>query len=393
MLNTINVKRTHQILDITPTNTPICLTGAPGVGKTSVVKAYYEAKGYKVVVLCLGQMADAGDITGLPTPDLEKHIMEFLPPHWWTQDQPMCIFLDELNRGRPEIQNVILDGITSGAIMGRKLPEGSLWVGAMNYGDQYQTHELDPAMVSRFSFFEFRPEPEEWLEHAAKSGYDKRVTGFIAQNKGYLYGVSAADTGKGGQGQDENDSGLDKKPEPRAWEKISEICKKIGPGRIEDFAAVLIGGTIGGDAGGKFVKYTRNMTTMGIEDLLFARHDKVNKGEPHKVGKKLYEKSFEDLEMDLMMLPLDEINDLVDNIKVAFSMNKKITVVQQLAWAKNINKFIKWNMPNKETNQSGNEEVLGNLFTVLRDNAELGFIGNLDDDNIMMLAEFAQNFQ
>ena len=42
-------------------------------------------------------------------------------------------------------------------LAGKKLPEGSVIVSAVNEGDEYQLTDLDPALVSRFNLYHFAP--------------------------------------------------------------------------------------------------------------------------------------------------------------------------------------------------------------------------------------------
>ncbi len=57
----------------------------------------------KVVAFFLGQMSDPGDLIGLMHKDEETGRSVFLPPYWWPVDgRPIVLFLDELNRARPE---------------------------------------------------------------------------------------------------------------------------------------------------------------------------------------------------------------------------------------------------------------------------------------------------
>lgn len=66
------------------------------IGKLWLVK--------KKSTLFLGQMSDPGDLLGLPTKDEATGKTTFMPPYWFPiDDKPIVLFLDELNRARPEI--------------------------------------------------------------------------------------------------------------------------------------------------------------------------------------------------------------------------------------------------------------------------------------------------
>src|SRR5574344_1626095 len=115
------------------------LSGRHGIGKSQILTDYYSAKGYKVVPLFLGQMSDPGDLLGLPSRDDTAGRTVFMPPYWFPDDgQPVVLFLDELNRARPEVLQTIMDLALSRAIAGRSLPQGSRIIAAVNDGDEYQ---------------------------------------------------------------------------------------------------------------------------------------------------------------------------------------------------------------------------------------------------------------
>lgn len=52
-----------KLLDVTPPEQNIMLTGKHGIGKSQILENYFKAKGQKVIILFLGQMSDPGDIS------------------------------------------------------------------------------------------------------------------------------------------------------------------------------------------------------------------------------------------------------------------------------------------------------------------------------------------
>lgn len=167
----INATELVQLLDRTPSGHNIMLVGEHGIGKSEILSTYFSGKGMKVVALFLGQISDPGDLLGLPHKDEKSGRTEFMPPYWFPVDGvPVCLFLDELNRARPEILQTVMDLVLNRKLAGRSLPEGSRIVSAVNEGEKYQLTDLDPALVSRFNIYEFRPTVQEWLLWAARRG-------------------------------------------------------------------------------------------------------------------------------------------------------------------------------------------------------------------------------
>ena len=144
----VNITELQQILDITPSEHNLMLVGNHGIGKSEILTEYYKAKGMPVIALFLGQMSDPGDLIGLPHKDEATGKTDFMPPYWFPTDgKPIVLFLDELNRARPEILQTIMDLALNRKLAGRKLPEGSRIIAAVNEGDQYQLTDLDPALA------------------------------------------------------------------------------------------------------------------------------------------------------------------------------------------------------------------------------------------------------
>ena len=216
----INITTTEllSLLDITPADQNLMLVGNHGIGKSEILTEYYSAKGMKVVPLFLGQMSDPGDLIGIPNRNTTTGKTEFMPPYWFPLDgQPIVLFLDELNRARPEVLQTIMDLALNRTLAGRKLPEGSRIISAVNSGDQYQLTDLDPALVSRFNVVTFRPTTQEWLLWADKADVDPRVKDFIRENPIWL--------DKNPDAKEGADTGLDKTPDRRGWKRVSDILK------------------------------------------------------------------------------------------------------------------------------------------------------------------------
>ena len=232
----INTKELQELLESTPASHNIMLSGKHGIGKSRIITDFYESKGVTVVTLFLGQMSDPGDLIGLPRKDDETDKTVFMPPFWFPVDgKPVVLFLDELNRARPEILQTIMDLALNRRLAGRDLPQGSRIISAVNDGEEYQLTDLDPALVSRFNIYNFRPTAGEWLLWATKSKIDSRVIRFIEENPNYLDGDSSVDTS--------GTSSLEKSPDRRAWERVSDILK--GTGTVRSSTIKVIAGIVG----------------------------------------------------------------------------------------------------------------------------------------------------
>ena len=255
----INITELHRILEVTPDYHNIMLIGKHGIGKSQIIENFFVKQGKKVVTLFLGQMSDPGDLIGLPTLDGNK--TDFRPPWWFPENsEPVVLFLDELNRARPEILQCVMDLTLNKRLNGKSLPAGSRIVTAVNDGEEYQLTDLDPALVSRFNIYNFAPTVAEWLLWAAERKIDSRIIEFIEKNPDML--DSAA----------KEYAGLEKTNDRRSWQRVSEIISKIE--NFDKTAEKTIAGVIGIAAALKFINFVKTNHGLNVKQILsdFAKH-------------------------------------------------------------------------------------------------------------------------
>ena len=267
---TLNISELKETLELTPSTQNIMLVGKHGIGKSEILTSYFRSKGMKVVTLFLGQMADPGDIIGIPS-KVEKQdakgkatsLTDFTPPYWFPQDgKPIVLFLDELNRARPEILQTVMDLTLNRKLAGKALPKGSYVISAVNDGDEYQLTDLDPALVSRFNIYEFKPTVEEWLNWAVSEHLDDRVVDFIQDNPTWL------------DGNNREYKGLDKTADRRAWKHVSDVIHKVDT--ITDIHKRIIAGIVGVGAAAAFIQSALQHNAITGKDLLL-KYDKTIK--------------------------------------------------------------------------------------------------------------------
>ena len=255
----VNITELKQLLEATPASHNIMLVGNHGIGKSEILTEFFKEKGMPVVALFLGQMADPGDLIGLPTKDEKTGKTDFMPPYWFPTDgKPIVLFLDELNRARPEILQTVMDLALNRKLAGKLLPEGSRIISAVNAGDQYQLTDLDPALVSRFNIVNFKPTAEEWLLWARKSGLDPRVIGFIDENRMWL--------DKDPDQKEGADTGLDKTPDRRAWKRVSDVVS--GKDELKEIDSKIISSIVGPKAASAFIQNAATRKILSGREVL-----------------------------------------------------------------------------------------------------------------------------
>lgn len=242
----IDARELHLVLDLTPPRQNILLLGKHGIGKSEIITRFYQQeRGLRVISFFLGQMSDPGDLIGLLHKDEASGRSVFLPPYWWPQkDEPIVLFLDELNRARPEILQAVQDLALNRTLAGKTLPPGSIVVSAVNEGEEYQLTDLDPALVSRFNVYEFAPTAEDWLVWASAHEVDERVVTFIQKHHEFLDAepVTAEEATV--------TAGLVKTPDRRAWVKVSDFLRKHA--ELDEIHFKIIAGMVGSPATAAF---------------------------------------------------------------------------------------------------------------------------------------------
>lgn len=248
------IKETISVIENTPIDQAICLKGIHGIGKSECIVEYYKNKGYRCVVLFLGQMADAGDVVGMPaitTDDAGNEYTTFHPPYWWPKDpkEKVLIFLDELGREKPEVRQCVMDLVLNRKLNGRVLPENTKIVSAMNPNedDFYDVEDLDPAFADRWNTYVFEPSVHEWLQWATKNKVHRYVIGFITKKTTYLDPVTSLE-----KNAKTNDIG----PSRRSWKRVSDILN-TGMDKNTQLLGTMCLGIIGAQATASFIQYVK----------------------------------------------------------------------------------------------------------------------------------------
>ena len=313
----INVKELLDILEMTPAEQNKMLAGAHGIGKSRILTEFFQEKGTPVITLFLGQMSDPGDLIGLPNKNEATGKTEFMPPYWFpTEGKPVVLFLDELNRARPEILQSVMDLTLNRKLAGRALPDGSRIISAVNSGEEYQLTDLDPALVSRFNIYTFKPSVSEWLLWAEKKSIVPEVIRFIEENSTYLDGHLREDA-----------DNLEKTPDRRGWERVSDLLKKSPS--VNDSLKKAIAGIIGPETANLFFEEIKTNRKIKGKDVLedFLKHKPA---------------------LEQMTLPdLSMVNDsLLRYLELSEPKNDK----EKSKWVYNAYEYISW-LTGEQTNR------------------------------------------
>lgn len=133
---------------------PVRLVGPPGTGKTSEVKAWCDRNGYNLTYLSLSLIV----MTDLAVPVLVTDKGEIPLLEWLVDEQlrgengKWVLFLDELSRTNPTVQNAVLEIVQSRRVVGHELENLVGVLAADNAGKREGIQsEPDMAMMDRFA--------------------------------------------------------------------------------------------------------------------------------------------------------------------------------------------------------------------------------------------------
>ncbi len=232
---------------------PTFLWGAPGIGKSSIVKQIAKSRGIGFIDLRLALM-DPTDLKGIPFYDKESHTALWAPPAFLPSTGEGILFLDELNSAAPSVQASAYQLILDRRVGEYELPEGWAIVAAGNReGDRGVTYRMPSPLANRFVHFEMDVDVEDWRLWAYKNALDERVISYISYKSEHLFTFDAKSDAKSFA-------------TPRSWEYVNSVLKSSVS---EDLLLETIGGAVGKDVAVSFLAFCKVMNRLpDIKNIL-----------------------------------------------------------------------------------------------------------------------------
>ena len=229
---------------------PMMVWGAPGLGKSTIIRDIAKEMGIGFIDVRLAQREPV-DVRGLPVPDRERKCVDWLVSGEWPREGRGILLFDELTAADRSLQvaayELILDR-RLGELY--KVPDGWYICGAGNrVDDSAVATTMSSALANRFMHVELAEDAESWVKWATTHGIHPSVTGFVRFRPECLF-----------RQQDENlERGW---PTPRAWERVSvmlEVLPKASGGKggapDESLLRSVVYGLVGNRAGVEFVEF------------------------------------------------------------------------------------------------------------------------------------------
>lgn len=225
-MSNMSIKTFLSVAEALPIETSVLLRGPHGIGKSQVVRQVAKAFNLPVIDRRLSQMTE-GDMVGLPSTDGE--VTRFNPPDWFKRacTNPVCLFLDEINRATPEVMQAAFQIVLDRELNGWTLHSETRVFAAVNNSAAYTVNEMDPALLDRFWTIDLEPTVEDWLTWARsedETGVTRVysvVSDFIAGNEKWLDSPKDAEPGK-------------VSPSRRSWDRLSGALAKVGITQLDE---------------------------------------------------------------------------------------------------------------------------------------------------------------
>jgi hypothetical protein len=193
---------------------PVFMWGAPGIGKSALVRRFAAAVGIECVSLLGSQLAPE-DLLGIPKIDGE--CSRFYPPASIVRSEPYVLFLDELNASSHEIQKAFYSLILEQRVGEYCLPKGTIVIGAGNRArDAAIVKPMPSALINRLVHIHLRTDHRMWLEWAInEGGIHPWVVEYITLRPDHLWSEPPK--------HEETFS------TPRSWHMLSDALHSFGP--------------------------------------------------------------------------------------------------------------------------------------------------------------------
>jgi len=232
---------------------PTFLWGAPGIGKSSIVKQIAKKRDIGFIDLRLALM-DPTDLKGIPFYDKESHTALWAPPAFLPKGGEGILFLDELNSAAPSVQVSAYQLILDRRVGEYELPEGWAIVAAGNReGDRGVTYRMPSPLANRFVHFEMDVDVEDWRLWAYKEALDERIISYISYRSEHLFTFDAK-------------SDVKSFATPRSWEYVNSVLKSS---ISEKLLLETIGGAVGRDVAISFLAFCKVMNRLpDIKNIL-----------------------------------------------------------------------------------------------------------------------------
>ena len=220
---------------------PAFVWGAPGIGKSSIVRQIARAEGLEFLDLRLA-LLDPTDLKGIPFFDPETRQGVWAPPSFLPKDPDSrgILFLDEINSAPPAVQASAYQLVLDRRVGEYELPAGWSIVAAGNReNDRGVLYRMPPPLANRFVHLEMEATLEDWKAWAYASGVSSELIAYLSYAPEALFAFDP-------------ESGEKAFPTPRSW---SYVDRMIGTQMEPDLLLEAVSGAVGREAAVEFLSF------------------------------------------------------------------------------------------------------------------------------------------
>lgn len=222
---------------------PLMIWGAPGLGKSTVVREVAEELNINFIDVRLAQR-DPVDMRGLPVPENDR--VKWIVSSEWPRDPNSkgIIMFDELTAADRTLQVASYEFILDRRLGDLyKVPDGWYILAAGNRTeDKAVACAMSSALANRFLHVEVKAETESFISWAVAHKLHPAVINFIRFRPNKLFSQENEDLQRGW-------------PSPRSWERVSSMLKIADYTNNKDILEYAIPGLIGEKAAGDFMTF------------------------------------------------------------------------------------------------------------------------------------------
>lgn len=229
---------------------PLMVWGAPGLGKSSIVRQVSESMGIGFIDVRLSQREPV-DIRGLPVPGPDG--VKWLVSSEWPRDPSSrgIILFDEITSSDRSLQVAAYEFILDRRLGDLyQVPDGWYICAAGNRTqDRAVATTMSSALANRFMHVELMEDVEGWVAWARTHKIRPEVIGFIRFRPETLFRQVGENLERGW-------------PSPRSWERVSRMLD-VMENEAEPLVRKMVYGLVGNCAGVEFMEFLRQNVMMG----------------------------------------------------------------------------------------------------------------------------------
>lgn len=234
---------------------PVFIWGAPGIGKSSIIKQISSVQDLEFIDLRLS-LLDPTDLKGIPffNADTKEGVWakpSFLPS---AKDSKGILFLDEINTAPPAVQASAYQLILDRKVGEYELPkEWSIVAAGNRENDRGVVYKMPAPLANRFVHFEMEVDFDDWKAWAYSVNIESSIIAYLAYDKSMLFTFDAS---------------LNEKSfaTPRSWEYVDSIVKSDID---EELILDSISGAVGREAAIGYISFKKVMKELpNLSDIL-----------------------------------------------------------------------------------------------------------------------------